>query len=81
MLTPQLPGIQLMAAKAREQQSDLWRGMERGRLVRKVGSTRHDFSDRVLTSIGNMLISAGEKLRERHVPVMLQGSEAYQSHS
>lgn len=80
MLTPQLPGIQLMAAKTREQQSERRRGTERGRLVRKVGSTRHDSSDRVLTKIGHMLISAGEKLRERHVPVTPQVSEAYQSH-
>jgi hypothetical protein len=80
MLTPQLPGIQLMAAKAKEQQGDRRRGTERGRLVRKAKSTRHDFLDRVLTNIGNMLISAGEKLGERHAPVMPQGSEAYQSH-
>lgn len=79
MFTPQPPGIQLMAAKARERQSDLLREEERGRPVRKAGSARHDLMDRVLTGIGDVLVSAGEKLRERHMPVMPQGSEAYQS--
>jgi hypothetical protein len=79
MFSPQPPGIQLMAAKARERQSDLLREEERGRPVRKVGSAGYDLMDRVLTAVGDVLVSTGEKLRERRMPVMPQGSEAYQS--
>ena len=79
MFTPQPPGIQLMAEKAREQQSDLLRDEERGRPVRKAGSARHDLMDRVLTTVGDVLVSTGEKLRAWRMPVTPQGSEAHQS--
>jgi hypothetical protein len=70
MFTPQLPGIELMAAMERERRRDLLREAERWRLVRKAKSTRHDFLDRVLTGIGDVLISAGEKLQGRYPPAI-----------
>ena len=79
MLTPQPPGLQLIAAKAREQRSDLLEETGGGRLVRKAEFTGHGFLDRVMTGIGDGLIYIGEKLREQSVPAVSCGSEAYQS--
>jgi hypothetical protein len=52
-----------------ERMKDTTREIEQDRLVRLANSARPGLPDRVLASIGGVLISAGQKLQGRETPV------------
>ncbi|MBN1976758.1 MAG: hypothetical protein JW918_05100 [Anaerolineae bacterium] len=71
----------LMIKMERIHRQELLKEAEHYRLVRQVGAGTPSLFDRILASIGSLLIAAGERLRSRHVPrhvpVVRQPSEAY----
>jgi hypothetical protein len=52
-----------------EQNKDLVREAERDRLGRMANPVRPELLDRVLASVGGLMIAAGKKLQARHMPV------------
>ena len=52
-----------------ERMKDTMREVEQARLIRLANSARPGFPDRVLASVGGVLISTGQKLQGRHSPV------------
>jgi hypothetical protein len=52
-----------------ERMKDTMREVEQDRLIRLANSARPGLPDRVLASVGGLLISAGQKLQEREMPV------------
>ena len=50
-------------------QNDLLKDAQRHRLLRQARSARPDFQDRLLTSLGRLMISAGTRLQESYAPV------------
>ena len=52
-----------------ERVKDALRKAEQERLGRVANSARPRLLDRVVASIGSLLLSAGKKLQERHAPV------------
>jgi hypothetical protein len=61
-----------------ERVKDALREAEQERLGRVANSAKLRLLDRVLASIGGLLLSAGKKLQERHAPVKI-GLTASQS--
>jgi hypothetical protein len=53
----------------KEHVKDALREAEQKRLGRVANSARPRLLDRVVASIGGLLLSAGKKLQERHAPV------------
>jgi hypothetical protein len=53
----------------KERVKDALREAEQERLGRVANSARLRLLDRVVASIGGLLLSAGKKLQERHAPV------------
>ena len=53
----------------KERVKDALREAEQARLGRAANSARPGLPDRVVASIGGILLSAGKKLQERHAPV------------
>jgi hypothetical protein len=52
-----------------ERVKDALREVKQDRLIRLANSARPGLPDRVLASIGGLLISTGRKLQGRHAPV------------
>jgi hypothetical protein len=71
----------LMIKMERIHRQELFKEVERYRLIRQVRSGTPSLFDRTLASIGGFLISTGERLRSRcmpqHVPVARHASEVY----
>jgi hypothetical protein len=67
----------LMAKMERIHRQELFKEIEHYRLIRQARSGAPRLLDRMLASIGGFLITTGERLRSRHVPVVRQHSEAY----
>jgi hypothetical protein len=65
----------LMMEMERIHRQELFKEVEHYRLVRQVRSDSPRLLDRVLASIGGFLISAGERLQARHMPVAHHTSE------
>lgn len=60
-----------------EQWKDLLREAEKERLIREIRGTRPGLLDRVLASVGGLLISVGTKLQMRYALSMPRDAEAY----
>lgn len=54
-------------AYARERQRDLLREAERRRLVRQARIGQPGLTDRFFKGMGELLIEAGERLKDRHI--------------
>lgn len=68
--------LMVIAEVTKAHQHDVLKEAEDDRLVQKVRASRIGLRERVLAGIGGALISAGQKLQERHMPVMSRGPEA-----
>ena len=68
--------LMVIAEITKAHQHDLLKEAEDDRLLQKVRASRIGLRERVLVGIGDALISAGQKLQGRHMPVMSPGSEA-----
>lgn len=60
-----------------EQWKDLLREAEKERLIREIRGTRPGLLDRVLASVGGLLISVGTKLQMRYALSMPRDAKAY----
>ena len=61
MFFPQIPGLLVAADRAR--QSDAFQQAEHNQLMLRAIPVRARLSDRVLSAIGDLLVSAGTKLQ------------------
>ncbi len=71
--------LMVIAEVTNARQHDILKEAECDRLMQTGEATKFRFRERLLVGVGDALISAGKKLRGRYVPVMPQGSGAYQS--
>ena len=62
--------LMVIAEVTRAHQHDVLKEAEEDRLMQKVRTSRIGLRERVLIGIGDALISAGQKLQGRHMPVM-----------
>lgn len=69
----------IITAVGKARQEAILREAECDRLLQESGVTRSGVQERLLTNLGNLLISTGEKLQDRYPPVASHGSNAYQS--
>ena len=74
-----VPNSHLAQAITEIRIAELRREAERERMLDQVDPAHKTFLDRLMINIGGYLISAGEKMLERHIPVMPQCSKAYPS--
>jgi hypothetical protein len=71
MFNPQTPGTVFLVAAGKARRDEFMHEAERDRLRQKVKVTRSWLLARVLTGIGALLISIGEKLQD---PAFRQGN-------
>lgn len=71
-----VPNFHFVRAITEMRMDELKKEVECERMLDQAHPARETFQDRLMISIGGYLVSAGEKLRERHVPVMPQCSKA-----
>ena len=71
-----VPNFYLVQAVTEMRIDELRKEAERERMLDQVDPARKTFLDRLMISVGGHLVSAGEKLLERHIPVMPQCSKA-----
>ena len=74
-----VPNFHFARAITEMHMEELKKEVERERMLNQTHPTRETFLDRLMINIGGYLVSAGEKLLERHIPVMPQCSKAYPS--
>ncbi|MCK4693720.1 MAG: hypothetical protein V3S81_00285 [Anaerolineales bacterium] len=71
-----VPNFHFTRAITKMRLDELRKEAERERMLHQAHATRETLLDRLMISIGGYLVSAGEKLLERHIPVMPQCSKA-----
>ena len=78
-INDRVPNFHFVRAITEMRMDELKKVVECERMLKQAHIARKTFLDRLMINIGGYLISTGEKLRERHVPVMPQCSKAYPS--
>ena len=79
MFEPQIPNFLMMQAIDKARRNEWLQAAERDQQSRMAQRAASGRLDRVLAGLGDLLISAGEKLRARREPAMPRRSEAYRS--
>ena len=74
-----VPNFHLAQAVAEMRIDELRKEAEWERMLDQVDPAHKTLLDRLMINIGGYLISAGEKLLERHIPIMPQCPKAYPS--
>ena len=71
-----VPNFHFVRAITEMRLDELRKEAERERMLDQAHPAGKTFLDRLMISIGGYLVSVGEKLRERHIPVTPQCSKA-----
>ena len=71
-----VPNFHFARAITEMRMDELKKEVECERMLDQAHPARKTFLDRLMIIVGGYLISAGEKLLERHIPVMPQRSKA-----
>ena len=71
-----VPNFQLAQAVTEMRIDELRKEAERERMLDQMNPAHKTFLDRLMINIGGYLVSTGEKLLERHLPVIPQCSKA-----
>jgi hypothetical protein len=71
-----VPNFQFAQAITEMRLDELRKEAEQERMLDQADPARKTFLDGLMISVGSYLVSVGEKLRERHIPVTPQCSEA-----